>query len=443
MRKDGQRMCSVLRRRTTLRKICGIRTFFRKLSALISSLAVLAGVFYAGADMAYRNRNRELLTRKQEWLADMLYTEKEWILSNQGADGAFYMNGEKAGNINPYFACLAAIGLLEGIADGKESIVGAADFGDSKLHETETDVQAAVFRYLDWHTALLISTGGEMGSYRKDGETLVRTQDADSVDAYLGVYLELMGRYVQAFPGEVLPENWKTGSLLALEQLERLMPDGVAQVSEENKAQYFMDNVEVWKGLLEFEKGMEAQAARALRQQLQGCIPEVFWNEETQTWRVLAGDDGFDRLDFYPDGIAQVYPLIYGFPEDGAAGGYQRFCEQFSWQSVSDAERPSDFLWTMTGMAAAKTGDWERLETFLKNYQREFALSREYPLYTAEAGWICRECGALYREYERQKAEQLTFEGLKELLHSCAWGVRLCGSFAYEAVQQFFAVVLV
>ena len=37
---------------------------------------------------------------------------KKWILENQGPEGEFYMNGSKAGDVNPYFACMAALGLL-------------------------------------------------------------------------------------------------------------------------------------------------------------------------------------------------------------------------------------------------------------------------------------------------------------------------------------------
>ena len=37
---------------------------------------------------------------------------KKWILENQDPEGEIYMNGSKAGDVNPYFACMAALGLL-------------------------------------------------------------------------------------------------------------------------------------------------------------------------------------------------------------------------------------------------------------------------------------------------------------------------------------------
>ena len=48
----------------------------------------------------------------QKWLKQS-WPEKKWILENQGPEGEFYMNGSKAGDVNPYFACMAALGLPE------------------------------------------------------------------------------------------------------------------------------------------------------------------------------------------------------------------------------------------------------------------------------------------------------------------------------------------
>ena len=59
----------------------------------------------------YQNLRKEISVR-QEWLETVLTGEKKWILENQGPEGEIYMNGSKAGDVNPYFACMAALGLL-------------------------------------------------------------------------------------------------------------------------------------------------------------------------------------------------------------------------------------------------------------------------------------------------------------------------------------------
>ena len=55
---------------------------------------------------------RKEIDVRQKWLETVLTGEKKWILENQGPEGEFYMNGSKAGDVNPYFACMAALGLL-------------------------------------------------------------------------------------------------------------------------------------------------------------------------------------------------------------------------------------------------------------------------------------------------------------------------------------------
>ena len=52
----------------------------------------------------YQNLRKEISVR-QEWLETVLTREKKWILENQGPEGEIYMNGSKAGDVNPYFAC--------------------------------------------------------------------------------------------------------------------------------------------------------------------------------------------------------------------------------------------------------------------------------------------------------------------------------------------------
>ena len=59
----------------------------------------------------YQNLRKEIDTR-QKWLETVLTEEKKWILENQGSEGEIYMNGSKAGDVNPYFSCIAALGLL-------------------------------------------------------------------------------------------------------------------------------------------------------------------------------------------------------------------------------------------------------------------------------------------------------------------------------------------
>lgn len=336
----------------------------------------------------YQNLRKEIDTR-QKWLETVLTEEKKWILENQGPEGEIYMNGSKAGDVNPYFSCIAALGLL-------------AETKNCSITETE---KKAVGRYLDWHTEILLETDGKMGIYRKENGKLIYKEKADSEDGYLGMYLFLMGKYLGKTENTDLPESWKKGISLALKKIQSLMQDGVTQVSEENTTVYLMDNLEVWKGLYELEvAGIEdTQAISEIRKKIQGQIEKTFWDDVHQRWRIIGNSDLYHPEEFYPDGVAQIYPLIYEFPVKEKKKQkvlYDQFAESFQWQKLNT--KRTGFLWTITGMAAVQIGDIHDLVELIENYETEYCKERKYPLYTGEAGWICMECGKLYDLYERK-----------------------------------------
>lgn len=332
----------------------------------------------------YQNWRKEIRAR-QEWLESVLTEEKKWILENQGATGEIYMNGEKAGDVNPYFACMAALGLL-------------AETKNCPMSETEKN---AVSRYLNWHTKMLLETDGKMGIYRKEGQELVYVGKADSEDGYLGMYLLLMGEYLKKTGDTESLESWQEGIHLALNKIQSLMRDGTTQVSTENTTIYLMDNLEVWKGLLALETAdimqddmRQTQVITEMRENLQKQIEIVFWDEKNHRWRIMRDSDHYNPEKFYPYGIAQVYPLICGFKvkeKKAQKELYNQFTEKFQWQEMNKTRK--GFAWTITGMAAVQVRDNKHLIELIKNYETEFHKNRKYPLYTGEAGWICREIG--------------------------------------------------
>ena len=119
-----------------------------------------------------------------------------------------------------------------------------------------------------------LETDGKMGIYRKESGKLIYKEKVNSEDGYLGMYLFLMGKYLEKTENTDLPEYWKKGISLALKKIQSLMRDGITQVSEENTTAYLMDNLEVWKGLHELElAGLEdTQAISEMRKKIQAQI---------------------------------------------------------------------------------------------------------------------------------------------------------------------------
>lgn len=185
------------------------------------------------------------------------------------------------------------------------------------------------------------------------------------------------------------------------------MQDGITQVSEENTTVYLMDNLEVWRGLYELEPaGLEnTQAISEMRKKIQEQIEKIFWDDANQRWRIIENSGRYHQTEFYPDGVAQIYPLIYEFPVKEKKKQkvlYEQFTEMFQWQELN--KKRTGFLWAITGMAAAQRGDINNLVELIENYETEYCKSKErkYPLYTGEVGWICMECEKLYELYERK-----------------------------------------
>ena len=167
------------------------------------------------------------------------------------------------------------------------------------------------------------------------------------------------------------------------------MQDGITKVSEENTTVYLMDNLEVWKGLYELEHAglKDVKAISEMRNKLQAQIEKIFWDDANQRWRIIENSDLYHQKEFYPDGVAQIYPLIYEFPVKEKKKQkilYEQFTEKFQWQKLN--KKRSGFLWAMTGMAAAQMGDINNLVELIRNYETDYCENRKYPLYTGEAG---------------------------------------------------------
>ena len=221
------------------------------------------------------------------------------------------------------------------------------------------------------------------------------------------MYLFLMGKYLEKTGSTDLPESWKKGIDLALKKIQSLMQDGITQVSEENTTVYLMDNLEVWKGLYELElAGLEnTQAISEMREKIQEQIEKIFWDDANQRWRIIGNSGRYHQTEFYPDGVAQIYPLIYEIPVKEKKKQkvlYEQITEMFQWQKLN--KKRTGFLWAITGMAAAQRGDINNLVELIENYETEYCKGKErkYPLYTGEVGWICMECEKLYELYERK-----------------------------------------
>ena len=114
------------------------------------------------------------------------------------------MNGSEAGDVNPYFACMAALGLWQ-----KQRIVPS--------RKQRKKLSAGIW------TGIPGFCWKQMGKWESTGkrvENLFIKKKVDSEDGYLGMYLFLMGKYLEKTENTDLPEYWKKGISLALKRFK-------------------------------------------------------------------------------------------------------------------------------------------------------------------------------------------------------------------------------
>ena len=331
-----------------------------------------------------------------EYCEARIDSEKQWILKNRTPDGAiltFYSQEKDSTDekryMNPYFACIAARGLLRGEA-------------------TEEEI-AAVKEYLSWYAARIEEDGSisdydyvrqQTGDFRWQAR-----QDADSVDSYAALFLILAAEYEEttgdtAFLSEISePIIRVTNKLLDLQQ-----PNGLMAVSDKNPVQYTMDNAEVNLALRKMavlcQKNPEfAGALPRLKDALQyqtTAISTLLWDHAAGEY--LVGLDGQgkalrveDSTKIYPYWSAQLFLQLFEFVGDGAERGYtlyERFCAEIPWTDLGFRRNASSSYWCALLCCAAQNKDGVRAREYLAAYDSTLGQGRAYPYYCAESGWM-------------------------------------------------------
>lgn len=369
-------------------------------------VCVLCALFAVlAADYGYWKQNRESCLERAGYFRTCMEEEKIWISSCQGEEGEIYMyaikSEEDSGTVVPYFAAQAAMGLLAG--------------------QPQEEMLEKVADYLAWHAGKIVENDGIVYDYQRTEEGLTAKEKYDSIDSYLAAFLTLLATY-QEKGGELssIP-MWQQAVEIGVDTLKELSPEGLSMVSYKKATCYLMDNVEVqeawqklgglfasgdpalsgWRRLEELQREAAEQQERNLQQ-----IRTVLWNTKEQRYEVGLGGNGIvihfqGYEEWYPDAIAQVYPLAMGIEPERAESGealYRKITQQHAWKYLMLED--STFDWSVLSYIAAKQGDIESAEYYLEKYRMKYSVSRKYPLSTADAAWAARAYEELAEYYE-------------------------------------------
>lgn len=376
----------------------------------LALVAAVFGIMYSRANEAYKAAQQQERQEEIRVYTTVAEAEAEWIRDNQTSQGAILLYQEEKKvpeSVNPYFACQAALGLL--------------------AYPTDENLEA-VEKYLKWHTAEVLAHDGVISDYSYDDGELESTDEADSVDSYAAEYLLLLTEYAKATKADNGIEEidgWYDAVVQIHSVLESVTEDDITYTDEELKLAYLMDNCEVYEAcraiaeeltdgtLADYDVDDEGKWYTSFSEDVREAASKAFYKKKNKSFSYAVFGDGKDTgepdfEEFYPDCVAQLYPVFTGMTErdDAMDTLYNKVGESFDWQQ---GKTGGTFQWSVMSSIAISFSDRESADEYLKCYTDLVEESREYPMHTANAGWVMRTCGQISKQINDAPYEKLTF----------------------------------
>ena len=197
-----------------------------------------------------------------------------------------------------------------------------------------------------------------------------KTADAD--DSLLALWMRLL----ETMPLELrnVPARAKSYSISEASLNHLFQPSrGIYMVSPVYLHGLFMDNLEVWSLNMHTKQPARAAAAANLKR----AINDTFWDPDKKRFLVSTQLEQKTQPEaFYPDKVAQVFPMLVNFP---VPGGDSRSYYS-NWMKMHRAEwlrqGEADYPWGLLAVLASRQGDqasarcWIREATPLRHGPR-------------------------------------------------------------------------
>ena len=290
-----------------------------------------------------------------------------------GAITMYDIRGGGTSQLNPYFSCSAALGLLAG--------------GDMEAAE----------RYIRWHFGHLEETGiiyDYTVRVEEGAITEISSLGCDSTDSYAALFLVLLDEYAKAGGVNALLTEHRDAIARVVGAMDATFHFGLTYAKPGYRIYFLMDNCEaaagyraaasLWKQL-----GSPWQALRCVLRAL--CIRLAvnlrLWNFRRGSYD-YALDTPSDPAIFYPDAAAQLFPLAFGLlrPSSGRAGRLYRdfLANQPQWL---EGHNGGDYPWVILLRAALAMGDTDTVAQYLRAV-KELCMDG-----AASGRWYCQESG--------------------------------------------------
>lgn len=225
------------------------------------------------------------------------------------------------------------------------------------------NINVAGRKWIQWALAHQLDNG-LFGRYCRTsaGADWQYCEKADAEDALLAVWLELL--YALA-PEKGLPKAWKTSAIKAQQQLQSLhqVKAGIYHISNELPVGLLMDNVEIYAAFKAMNKSMQRVGSHTFAIEMQQraellhhAIIKQFWNADSKIFEVSTQHR--KETAFYPDVVAQIFPLLYALPLPDGMTADEKFKVWIAHHKEAWLEHISqDFPWGLVAVAAITFDD--------------------------------------------------------------------------------------
>ncbi|MDO9403222.1 MAG: hypothetical protein Q7T87_04265 [Polaromonas sp.] len=283
---------------------------------------------------------------------------------------------------------------LEGYTDrnGAITVLHGGDSADPYFamqalllaHDNGLDITASAEKFITW----LLPKQKPDGTFDRfcrqaNGDWLAcRTADAD--DSLLAMWMRLL----DTLPAQLAARpDWANSHRIAKASLARLYQPSraVYMVSPVYLHGLFMDNLEVWA----LKQQSPDPALRAQADVLSKAIYATFWQPVDARFLVSTQLEQRGQAPaFYPDHVAQLFPLLVGFPLPAAAGHYRTWMQQHRAEWLRHGEK--DYPWGIIAVAAMRQGDVDGVRCWLREtagmrHSARWAVSDEVSLQVVTA----------------------------------------------------------
>lgn len=246
----------------------------------------------------------------------------------------------KGGTVDPYFALQA---LLLAQEHGLDTSRDAIRWAEWLLPKQKPD--------------------GTFDRFCRQGTVWAPCKTADADDSLLAFWL----KFLESHPAE-LKRNaaWQKSHAAARESLKRLEDKGrgIYMVSPVYLHGLFMDNLEVWS-----YAPARAGVQTPKNPDFGRSIHSVFWDEGAKRYHVSTQLEqrAADPATFYPDAVAQIFPLLVKFPHipGGAKPWYQQWMKRHRAEWLRQVK--TDFAWGLVAVVALDQGDTASARCWLRS----------------------------------------------------------------------------